>query len=64
MMYLDNPYMHIHISTVILNVNYLSIYMYLHYYDLIVVLFKRMCTVPSMNLVFLCFDLVPLCVSL
>lgn len=52
MMYLDNPYMHIHISTVILNVNYLSIYMYLHYYDLIVVLFKRMCTVPSMNLVF------------
>lgn len=52
MMYLDNPFMHIHISTVILNVNYLSIYMYLHYYDLIVVLFKRMCTVPSMNLVF------------
>lgn len=49
MMYLDKPYTHFYCD---LECHYLSIYMHLHHYDLIVVLFKRMCTVPSMNLVF------------
>lgn len=61
MMYLDKPYTHFYCD---LECHYLSIYMHLHHYDLIVVLFKRMCTVPSMNLFFFVFWFSPsLCQS-